>query len=154
MRRIRRIHFVGIGGIGMCGLAELLHNQGYTVSGSDLKSGPTVERLRAFGIPVSLGHDATQLGDADVLVYSSAVRATNPELREAERRKLPVIPRAEMLAEVMRLKDGIAVAGSHGKTTTTSLIAHILEEAGLDPTAIIGGRVLGPDTDRRKARKR
>jgi UDP-N-acetylmuramate--alanine ligase len=141
-RRIERIHFVGAGGIGMCGLAELLHNQGYVISGSDLKSGPTVERLRSLGIEIAIGHDASHLGSVDVVVYSSAVGANNPELLEAEHRKIPVIPRAEMLAETMRLKDGIAVAGSHGKTTTTSLIAHVLDAAGLDPTAVIGGRVL------------
>ncbi len=144
-RRIKRVHFVGAGGIGMCGLAELLAGQGYDVSGSDLREGPTVERLRNLGIPVSIGHAAQHVGDADVVVFSSAVRPTNPELVEAERRKIPVIPRAEMLAEVMRLKEGIAVAGSHGKTTTTSLIAHVLSAAGLDPTAVIGGRVLAPD---------
>jgi len=142
MRGIRTVHFVGIGGIGMCGLAELLRNQGYRVSGSDLREGATVERLRSLGIPVAIGHAASQVGAADVVVYSSAVRPGNPELVEAERRKVPVIARAEMLAEVMRLKHGIAVAGSHGKTTTTSLIAHVLHEAGLDPTAVIGGRVL------------
>jgi len=142
-RRIKHIHFVGAGGIGMCGLAELLHDQGYRVSGSDLRAGPTVARLHSLGIEVALGHDAGNVGDADVVVYSSAVRPTNPELVEAERRHIPVIPRAEMLAEVMRLKDGIAVAGSHGKTTTTSLIAHALFTAGLAPTAVIGGRVLG-----------
>jgi UDP-N-acetylmuramate--alanine ligase len=141
-RRIQHIHFVGAGGIGMCGLAELLHNQGYAVSGSDLKAGATVEHLRSLGIPIAEGHDAGHLGSVDVVVYSSAVRATNPEIVEAERRKIPVIPRAEMLAEVMRLKEGIAVAGSHGKTTTTSLIAHVLDVAGLDPTAVIGGRLL------------
>ncbi len=151
-RRIKRVHFVGAGGIGMCGLAELLANQGYAVTGSDLREGPTVERLRSLGIPVSVGHDAAHVGESDVVVYSSAVRASNPELREAERRKIPVIPRAEMLAEVMRLKDGIAVAGSHGKTTTTSLIAHVLDAAGLDPTAIIGGRVLSPGADPTTAR--
>ncbi|MDH3210873.1 MAG: UDP-N-acetylmuramate--L-alanine ligase [Myxococcales bacterium] len=140
-RRIERIHFVGAGGIGMCGLAELLHNQGYAISGSDLKSGPTVERLRSLGIEIAIGHDPSHVGSADVVVYSSAVRPNNPELREAERLKIPVIPRAEMLAETMRLKEGIAVAGSHGKTTTTSLIAHVLDAAGLDPTAVIGGRV-------------
>ncbi len=142
-RKIQRVHFVGIGGIGMCGIAELLHNQGYRVSGSDLREGPTVERLRGLGIPVSIGHDAAHVGDAHVVVYSSAVRHGNPELVEAERRKVPAIPRAEMLAEIMRLKDGVAVAGSHGKTTTTSLVAHVLDAAGLDPTAVIGGRVLG-----------
>jgi UDP-N-acetylmuramate--alanine ligase len=143
-RRIKRVHFVGAGGIGMCGLAELLAGQGYEVSGSDLREGPTIVRLRSLDIPVAIGHDAAHVGTADVVVFSSAVRPTNPELLEAERRKIPVIPRAEMLAEVMRLKDGIAVGGSHGKTTTTSLIAHMLDAAGLDPTAIIGGRVLVP----------
>jgi UDP-N-acetylmuramate--alanine ligase len=153
-RRTRRVHFVGIGGIGMCGIAELLHAEGVTVSGSDLREGPTVERLRSLGIAVSIGHDESNVGDADVLVYSSAVRATNPELQDAERRKIPVIPRAEMLAELMRLKQGIAIAGTHGKTTTTSLVAHVLGAAGLDPTAVIGGRVLGagdPSTTRRGA---
>jgi len=145
-RRIKQIHFVGAGGIGMCGLAELLHNQGYRVSGSDLREGPTLARLRSLGIQVHVGHAAENLGDVDVVVYSSAVPPRNAELREAERRGIPVIPRAEMLAEVMRLKEGIAVAGSHGKTTTTSLIAHVLSSAGLDPTAVIGGRVLAPDT--------
>ncbi len=146
MRGIRHVHFVGIGGIGMCGLAELLHNQGYAVSGSDLREGATVERLRSLGIAVSIGHEASQVGPADVVVYSSAVGRANPELLEAERRKVPVIPRAEMLAEVMRLKHGIAVGGSHGKTTTTSLIAHVLHAAGLDPTAVIGGRVLAAES--------
>jgi UDP-N-acetylmuramate--alanine ligase len=151
-RRIRQVHFVGIGGIGMCGLAELLHDQGYRVSGSDLSEGPTVERLRRLGIQVALGHAEANLGEADVLVYSSAIRPGNLEIREAERRKIPVIPRAEMLAEVMRLKDGIAVAGSHGKTTTTSLVAHVLDAAGLDPTAVIGGRVLATGSDATGAR--
>jgi UDP-N-acetylmuramate--alanine ligase len=142
-RGIERIHFVGIGGIGMCGLAELLRAQGYTVTGSDLAEGPTVARLRGLGVAVAIGHDAGQVGGADVVVVSSAVRASNPELLEAERRGIPVIPRAEMLAEVMRLKDGIAVAGTHGKTTTTSLLAHVLQVAGLDPTIVVGGRVIG-----------
>ena len=141
-RRIQRVHFVGIGGIGMCGIAELLAGQGYRVTGSDLKEGPTVARLRSLGVEVSVGHASQHVGDADVVVYSSAVRAQNPELVEAERRKIPVIPRAEMLAELMRLKYGIAVGGSHGKTTTTSLIAHVLHAADLDPTAVIGGRVM------------
>ncbi|HEY5658215.1 MAG TPA: UDP-N-acetylmuramate--L-alanine ligase [Myxococcota bacterium] len=146
-RRIQHVHFVGAGGIGMCGLAELLHNQGYRVSGSDLREGPTLERLRSLGIPVGVGHAAENLGDVDVVVYSSAGPPPNPELREAERRGIPVIPRAEMLAEAMRLKEGIAVAGSHGKTTTTSLIAHVLSSAGLDPTAVVGGRVLAAGGD-------
>jgi UDP-N-acetylmuramate--alanine ligase len=142
-RRIKHIHFVGAGGIGMCGLAELLQDQGYKVSGSDLRGGATVDRLLSLGIEVTIGHASENVGEADVVVYSSAIPPTNPELLEAEQRHIPVIPRAEMLAEVMRLKDGIAVAGSHGKTTTTSFIAHVLYTAGLDPTAVIGGRVLG-----------
>ena len=144
MRRIEGIHFVGAGGIGMSGLAELLAGQGYRVSGSDLSEGAGVTRLRALGIEIHIGHAAGHVGDADVLVYSSAVRSDNPELIAARRAKIPVIPRAEMLAEIMRLKQGIAVAGSHGKTTTTSLIAHVLDAAGLDPTVIVGGRVQSP----------
>ncbi len=151
-RRIQRVHFVGIGGIGMCGLAELLHNQGYLVTGSDLHAGATIARLRQLGISVEIGHDEAHVGEADVLVYSSAIQVNNPELQEAKRRKIPAIPRAEMLAEMMRLKDGIAVAGSHGKTTTTSLIAHVLDAAGLDPTAVIGGRVLLSGNDSTGAR--
>jgi UDP-N-acetylmuramate--alanine ligase len=155
VRRIQRIHFVGAGGIGMCGIAELLASQGYRVSGSDVKESANTERLRSLGIAVAIGHDAGNVGDADVVVYSSAVRADNPELRRAEAAKIPVIGRAEMLAELMRLKDGIAVAGSHGKTTTTSLVAHVLDAAGLDPTAVVGGRVLAagraPSTTRRGA---
>ena len=121
-RGIERIHFVGIGGIGMCGLAELLRAQGYASPARDLAEGATVARLRALGVPVALGHDAGNVGRADVVVVSTAVRAGNPEVAEAQRHGIPVIPRAEMLAEVMRLKDGIAIAGTHGKTTTTSLV--------------------------------
>jgi len=132
---------VGIGGIGMSGIAELLANLGYVVSGSDEKKSVVTDRLRTMGITVSTGHDARHVGNADVVVVSSAVRATNPEVVEATRRQIPVIPRAEMLAELMRLRFAIAVAGAHGKTTTTSMIALVLERAGLDPTAVIGGRL-------------
>src|SRR6266508_3152439 len=139
--KTRRVHFVGIGGIGMSGIAELLANLGYAVSGTDEKRSAVTERLATLGIRVGYGHDAAHVGDADVVVVSSAVKATNPEVREAARRQVPVIPRAEMLAELMRLKTAIAVAGAHGKTTTTSMIALVLERAGLDPTAVIGGRL-------------
>jgi UDP-N-acetylmuramate--alanine ligase len=140
--RTRRIHFIGIGGIGMSGIAELLANLGYIVSGSDAKRSEVTTRLeQSFGVMVFEGHKAEHVGDADVVVYSSAVRATNPEIVEARARAIPVIPRAEMLAELMRLRFSIAVAGSHGKTTTTSMIALVLERAGLDPTAVIGGRL-------------
>ena len=140
--RTKRVHFVGVGGIGMSGIAELLANLGYAVSGSDARRSDVTSRLEsACGVRVQIGHDAAHVGDADVVVYSSAVRPDNPELVEARRRGVPVIPRAEMLAELMRLKFSIAVAGSHGKTTTTSMIALVLEQAGLDPTAVIGGRL-------------
>ena len=139
--KTRHIHFVGIGGIGMSGIAELLANLGFDVSGSDAKRSAVTERLTTLGIRVDLGHDAAHVGDADVVVISSAVRPTNPEVVEAARRQVPVIPRAEMLAELMRLRFSIAVAGAHGKTTTTSMIALVLERAGLDPTAVIGGRL-------------
>jgi UDP-N-acetylmuramate--alanine ligase len=140
--RTRRIHFVGIGGIGMSGIAELLANLGYAVSGSDAKRTETTERLeKTLGVTVFEGHAAEHVGDADVVVVSSAVKQANPELAEARRRGVPVIQRAEMLAELMRLRFSIAVAGSHGKTTTTSMVALVLERAGLDPTAVIGGRL-------------
>jgi UDP-N-acetylmuramate--alanine ligase len=139
--RTRHVHFVGIGGIGMSGLAELLVNLGYVVSGSDLRASAVTARLEALGARVFTGHRAEQVGGADVVVVSSAIRADNPEVLEAVRRHIPVIPRAEMLAELMRLRYGIAVAGSHGKTTTTSMIALMLERGGLDPTAVIGGRL-------------
>ncbi len=135
------MHFVGIGGIGMSGIAELLANLGYVVSGSDEKRSVVTERLATLGIRVAIGHDAANVGDADVVVISSAVRPTNAEVVEAAARQIPVIPRAEMLAELMRLRFSIAVAGAHGKTTTTSMIALVLERAGLDPTAVIGGRL-------------
>jgi UDP-N-acetylmuramate--alanine ligase len=140
--RTRRIHFVGIGGIGMSGIAELLANLGYSVSGSDARRSEATARLeQAFGVVIFEGHSAEHLDDADVVVYSSAVRPGNPELVSARARGIPVIPRAEMLAELMRLRFSIGVAGSHGKTTTTSMIALVLERAGLDPTAVIGGRL-------------
>jgi UDP-N-acetylmuramate--alanine ligase len=139
--RTRRIHFVGIGGIGMSGIAELLANLGYIVSGSDLKRSDVTARLERLGVRVEEGHDARHIGETDVVVVSSAVGLTNPEVVEARRRNIAVIPRAEMLAELMRLRYGIAVAGAHGKTTTTSMIALVLERAGLDPTAVIGGRL-------------
>ena len=139
--KTRHVHFVGVGGIGMSGIAELLANLGYLVSGSDEKRSPVTDRLAAMGIRIALGHDAANVGDADVVVISSAVRPANPEVVEAGRRQVPVIPRAEMLAELMRLRFAVAVAGAHGKTTTTSMIALALERAGLDPTAVIGGRL-------------
>jgi UDP-N-acetylmuramate--alanine ligase len=139
--KTRRVHFIGIGGIGMSGIAELLANLGFVVSGSDEKRSAVTDRLVKMGIRFAVGHDAANVGDADVVVVSSAVRPTNPEVVEAGRRQIPVIPRAEMLAELMRLRFAIAVAGAHGKTTTTSMIALVLERAGLDPTAVIGGRL-------------
>ncbi|MDB4987339.1 MAG: UDP-N-acetylmuramate--alanine ligase [Myxococcaceae bacterium] len=139
--RVRSIHFVGIGGIGMSGIAEVLLAHGFAVSGSDLRESDTVVRLRTLGATVHIGHRAENLQRADVLVFSSAVKRDNPELVSARAAGTPVIPRAEMLAELMRLKDGIAIAGSHGKTTTTSLVATVLREAGLDPTVIIGGKL-------------
>jgi len=136
------IHFVGIGGIGMSGIAELLLNLGYRVSGSDLKYSEITERLSSLGAFIRLGHDAENVPpDGHVVVISSAVRADNPEVLEAQRRKIPVIPRAEMLAELMRMKYGIAIAGTHGKTTTTSMVATVLATAGWDPTAVVGGKL-------------
>ena len=139
--RTRRIHFVGVGGIGMSGIAELLVNLGYDVSGSDAKTSDVTDRLASLGVRIASGHDGLQVGNADVVVTSSAIQAGNPEVEEARRRSIPVIPRAEMLAELMRLRYGIAIAGAHGKTTTTSMVALLMERAGLDPTAVIGGRL-------------
>ncbi|MGI8988621.1 MAG: UDP-N-acetylmuramate--L-alanine ligase [Bryobacteraceae bacterium] len=139
--RKQHLHFAGIGGIGMSGIAEVLLNLGYTISGSDLKLTPTTDRLAALGARVFEGHDASNLGGAKALVVSSAVDERNPEVQEARRLAIPVIPRGELLAELMRLKYGIAIAGSHGKTTTTSMVATILNHAGLDPTVVVGGKV-------------
>jgi UDP-N-acetylmuramate--alanine ligase len=141
--RPAQIHFVGVGGIGMSGIAEVLLNLGYAVSGSDLKESETTRRLAALGGRIETGHRAEHVREVDVVVTSSAVRRDNPEVVEARRRKIPVIPRAEMLAELMRLKYGVAIAGSHGKTTTTSMAAHLLAHAGMDPTAVVGGKVNG-----------
>jgi UDP-N-acetylmuramate--alanine ligase len=146
--RVSRVHFVGIGGIGMSGIAEVLLNMGYPVSGSDVKASASTRRLEPLGARICIGHDAANLGDAEVVVYSSAVRPDNPELVLARQRKIPVIPRAEMLAELMRLKFSVAVAGAHGKTTTTSLVAQMLAHAeGFDPTIVVGGRLLAMGTN-------
>jgi len=141
MRRIQRVHFVGIGGTGMNGIAEVLVNQGFKVSGSDLQESRATRHLREIGVKVFIGHDAAQIEGVDVLVVSTAVPAGNPEVVAARELRIPVVPRAQMLAELMRFKRGIAVAGTHGKTTTTSLTASLLAEAGLDPTFVIGGVV-------------
>lgn len=142
-KRIRKLHMVGIGGVGMCGIAEILYNSGYQVSGSDLKKSETTAHLENIGINIAYSHLPENVSDSDVVIISSAVTDDNPEVREASARKIPVIRRAEMLAELMRMKFSIAVAGTHGKTTTTSLIGHLLAAGGLDPTVIVGGRVLG-----------
>ena len=139
--KVKNIHFVGIGGSGMSGIAEVLLNLGYTVSGSDLSSNPATQRLSGFGARVLTGHDASHVSDADAIVVSTAVRPDNPEVLAARARRIPIVPRAVMLAELMRLKRGIAIAGTHGKTTTTSLVASVLAEGGLDPTFVIGGRL-------------
>ena len=139
--KVRRIHFVGIGGSGMSGIAEVLANLGYQVSGSDLAANSATQRLATLGVQVFRKHDARQIEGADAVVVSSAVQEDNPEVAAARERLIPVVPRALMLAELMRLKQGVAIAGTHGKTTTTSLVASVLAEAGLDPTFVIGGRL-------------
>ncbi|MGQ0510873.1 MAG: UDP-N-acetylmuramate--L-alanine ligase [Betaproteobacteria bacterium] len=139
--KVRRIHFVGIGGSGMSGIAEVLANMGYEVSGSDLAGSAVTRRLAGLGVQLSLSHEAAHVDGADVVVVSSAVRPDNPEVIAARARRIPVVPRAQMLAELMRLKQGVAIAGTHGKTTTTSLVASVLAEGGLDPTFVIGGRL-------------
>ncbi len=141
MRRIRRIHMIGVGGAGMSGIAEVLVNLGYEVAGSDIRESAVTRRLEERGVEIFIGHREENVGAADVVVSSSAVDETNPEVAAARRARVPVVPRAEMLAELMRYRHGIAVAGTHGKTTTTSLIANIFGEAGLDPTFVIGGLV-------------
>src|SRR5256886_14832882 len=139
--RIQRIHFVGIGGIGMSGIAEVLLNLGYRISGSDLKNSPTTQRLASLGATIFEGHSPQNVAGAEVVVISSAVTQENPEVVEARSLHIPVIPRAEMLAELMRLKYGIAIAGMHGQTTTTSMVAAIMATGDLDPTVVVGGRV-------------
>ena len=140
-RKVKRIHFVGIGGIGMSGIAEVLINLGYNISGSDVQPSETTVRLQKLGAAVALGHAAKNIGHADVVVTSTAVKADNPEVIEAHRKNTPVIPRAEMLAELLKMKFSVAVSGSHGKTTTTSMISTILAQGGLDPTMVIGGKL-------------
>ena len=145
--RIQHIHFVGIGGTGMCGIAEVLHNQGYRISGSDQADNAATRRLSAAGVRVFCGHDAAHIDGADVVVTSTAVKGDNPEVLAAQAAKVPVIPRAMMLAEIMRFGDGIAIAGTHGKTTTTSLTASVLAAGGLDPTFVIGGKLTAAGTN-------
>ncbi len=149
MQDFRRIHFVGIGGVGMSGIAEVLCNLGYSVSGSDKADNATTRRLAALGARIDRGHEAANVADADVLVVSSAIRPDNPELLAARERRIPIVPRAEMLGELMRFRRGIAIAGTHGKTTTTSLTASVLAEAGLDPTFVIGGQLIAAGANAR-----
>lgn len=139
--RVRQVHFIGVGGVGMCGLAEILNNMEFEVTGSDLKENDNGRRLARAGVTVHIGHHERNVRGADVVVYSSAIKEDNPEIIEARRTHTPVIPRAEMLAELMRVKYGVALAGTHGKTTTTSLVATVLRAAGLDPTVVVGGRM-------------
>jgi UDP-N-acetylmuramate--alanine ligase len=147
--KVKRVHFIGIGGAGMSGIAEVLATQGYQVSGSDLAASAVTRRLANLGVRIAIGHDAAHVHGADAVVVSTAVAADNPEIAAARERGVPVVPRALMLAELMRLKTGIAVAGTHGKTTTTSLIASVLAEGDLDPTFVIGGRLLSADANAR-----
>ncbi len=139
MGKSRKIHFIGIGGVGMSGIAEVLFNQGYQVTGSDIASNAIIARLQQLGLPISIGHSSTNVSGADVVVCSAAIEEDNPELAAARAKQIPILPRAQMLAELMRFRYGVAIAGTHGKTTTTSLVASILSEGGLDPTYVIGG---------------
>jgi len=141
MRRIKHIHFIGIGGTGMCGIAEVLLNEDYVITGSDQQRNAAVERLEKLGAKIYIGHDKKHVKHADVVVVSTAIKLTNEEVQQAYALRIPVVPRAEMLAELMRFREGIAVAGTHGKTTTTSLVASVLAQGGLDPTFVIGGRL-------------
>ena len=150
--RVKKVHFVGIGGVGMCGIAEVLSNLEFQVSGSDLKESANTKRLASLGVKVAIGHDPQLIKDVDVVVVSSAIDEKNPEIRAARAAKIPVIPRAEMLGELMRLQRGIAIAGTHGKTTTTSLVASCLAEGGIDPTFVIGGRLNSAGTNARLGR--
>jgi UDP-N-acetylmuramate--alanine ligase len=144
---ISHIHFIGIGGSGMCGIAEVLHNLGYTISGSDLSDSATLKRLTKLGIQTFVGHASENLRDVDCVVTSTAVKPDNPEVIAAKAKRIPIVPRAVMLAELMRMKKAVAIAGTHGKTTTTSLVASVLAEAGLDPTFVIGGRLNSAGTN-------
>lgn len=154
MRRINKLHFVGIGGAGMCGVAEVLLNQGYKISGSDLKESPNTVRLASMGAEIFLGHDAANVKNADVVVYSSAIDEGNPEIKAAMNESKPLIARAEMLAELMRYRHSIAIAGTHGKTTTTSIVASVLAQAGFDPTFVIGGLLNSAGTNARLGESR
>lgn len=147
MRRIKQIHFIGIGGSGMCGIAEVLLNQGYQISGSDIQESATTRHLKSLGAIVYIGHRGENISGANVIVVSSAINEENPEIVAARERRTPIVPRAEMLAEIMRFRHGIAIAGTHGKTTTTSLIASILAKGGMDPTFVIGGRLNSAGTN-------
>jgi len=154
MRRIKQIHFIGIGGTGMCGIAEVLFNQGYAISGSDMSESAVTERLRALGVQVAIGHEAKNIDGADVIVVSTAINEANPEIIAARAHRLPVVRRAEMLAELMRYRHGIALAGTHGKTTTTSLMASVFGEAKLDPTFVIGGLLNSAGTNAQLGKSR
>ncbi|MCW8885093.1 MAG: UDP-N-acetylmuramate--L-alanine ligase [Motiliproteus sp.] len=149
MRRIRRIHFIGIGGVGMCGIAEVLLNQGYQISGSDIRRSTVVKRLEKLGMTIFIGHQHSNVQDVDVVVVSSAVNEENPEVMAARENRIPVVRRAEMLAELMRYRHGIAIAGTHGKTTTTSLMASVFARGGEDPTFVIGGKLTSAGTNAR-----